>query len=175
MPHRARGRATRIASRPGTWRGVPALLGVRMRVWAGSLALDCRLAEGVSLTNSPELALRAQQLASDRSRRALSSALTAAVDAARRPCRSWAPKPPIAATGILDAAAALESVARDLMMITDPPVRGVALVSFLVCDPTSPLYNRHSPVSVGEITDRARSALKQAYVEEPARGLGADH
>jgi hypothetical protein len=38
-------------------------------------------------------------------------------------------------------------------------VRGIALVSFLVCDPTSPLYNRHSPVTVRDIAQRARSAL----------------
>jgi hypothetical protein len=32
-------------------------------------------------------------------------------------------------------------------------------VSFLVCDPISPLYNDQSPVTVSEIAERARSAL----------------
>jgi hypothetical protein len=41
----------------------------------------------------------------------------------------------------------------------DPPVRGVALASFLVCDPMSPLYNSHSRVTVAEIAGRARAAL----------------
>jgi hypothetical protein len=54
----------------------------------------------------------------------------------------------------------LQSLARDLMTISDPPVRGVALVSFLLCDGTaSPLYNRRSPVSVREIVEQARAAL----------------
>jgi hypothetical protein len=119
------------------------------------------LAEGVSPTNSPELALRAQQLASDRSRRALSSALTATVRAANRPRTPGTAKTLIAAPGVRDAATRLESLADELMRISDPPVRAVALVSFMVCEPTSPLYNRHSPVSVVELTDRARSALNR--------------
>jgi hypothetical protein len=81
------------------------------------------------------------------------------VQAAWRPRGPWVPATPIAAPGVRDAAAGLESLARDLMTITDPPVRGVALVSFLVCDPISPLYDGQSPVTVSEIADRARSAL----------------
>jgi len=153
-----RGQATGVAARPGPRRGAPGL-GLRMRVWAGALRLDCRLAEGVSPANSPELALRARQLVDDRSRRALSDALTAAVRAAWRPRGPWAPATPIAARGVRDAATHLECLARDLMTVTDPPVRGMALVSFLVCDPISPLYNDQSPVTVSEIAERARSAL----------------
>jgi hypothetical protein len=130
-----------------------------MRVWATSLELDCRLAEGIRPTTSPELALRAQQLTSARSRHQLSSALTATIDAARRPRGPWTPKAPIVATAVLHATEPLQRLAHDLKTISDPPVRGVALVSFLVCDPTSPLYNRHSPVTVREIAQRALSAL----------------
>lgn len=158
MLHRASGQTTTITAHPRAWRGVPAL-GLRVRVWASSLALDCRLAEGVRPTSSPELALRAQQLASARSRHQLSSALDAAVDAARRQRGPWTPKTPIVATGVLRAAEPLECLAHDLKTLSDPPVRGIALVSFLVCDPTSPLYNRHSPVTVRDIAQRARSAL----------------
>jgi hypothetical protein len=135
-------------------------LRLRMRVWAGSLALDTRLAEGVALTRSPELALRARQLASARARRGLSDALTTAIDAARRRRRRGPSASPIASAGVLAAEGSLRSLARDLTSIPNPPVRGVALVSFLICDPTSPLYNRHSPVTVREIADRARSALE---------------
>jgi hypothetical protein len=133
-----------------------------MRVWAGSLALDCRLAEGVPPSNSPELALRAQQLLSERSRRALSSTLIATVDTARRPRRPTSTKTPIAAAGVLEAAGQLESLAHQLVATSDPSVRGVALVSFLVCDAASPLYRRHSPLTVREIANRARSALRQS-------------
>jgi hypothetical protein len=58
-----------------------------VRVWAGSLQVDCRLAEGVRSTSSPELTLRAQQLASARFSHQLASALTAGVDAPSCPQR----------------------------------------------------------------------------------------
>jgi hypothetical protein len=153
-----RAQAPIVARRSRARRGFPAL-GLRVRVWAGSLQLDCRLAEGVRATSSAELTLRAHQLASAGSRHQLSSALTAAVDAASHPRQPWQPTPPIDATGVLEAAEPLQRLAEDLTRIDDPPVRAVALVSFLVCDPTSPLYNRHSPVTVREITQRARSVL----------------
>jgi hypothetical protein len=159
MLHRARGQATSIAPPAGARRGMPAM-GLRMRVWAGALALDCRLAEGVWPTNSPELALRARQLTSARSRRALAGALTAAVQAARRSSRPGTAAVPLATAGVRDAAGLLGCLARDLMTISDPPVRGVALASFLVCDPMSPLYNRSSRVTVGEIAGRACAALR---------------
>jgi hypothetical protein len=135
-------------------------LGLRLRVWAGSLKLDTRLAEGVAPASSPELALRARQLAGDRSRRALSSALIDAVKAARGPDRPWARGTAIATPAVRDAAGPLESLARDLTTINDPCVRGVALVSYLLCDPVSPLYSKHSPITVGEFAARARSALR---------------
>jgi hypothetical protein len=61
--------------------------------------------------------------------------------------------------GVLQAAGPLKRLADDLRTISDPPVRAVALVSFLVCDPTSPLYNWHSTVTVREIAHRTLSAL----------------
>jgi DICT domain-containing protein len=158
MLQRARGQATTITPRPGGWPGVHAL-NLRLRVWASSLALDCRLAEGARPTSSPELTLRAQQLASVRSRRQLSSALSAAVDTAIRPHGLWTLKPAIVTTGVRQAAEPLQRLAYDLRTLSDPPVRSLALVSFLLCDPTSPLYNRDSPVTVREIAQRARSAL----------------
>ena len=158
MFHLAHGQGTAVTPRPDARRGVWPLA-LRLRVWAGSMRLDLRLAEGVRPARSPELTLRAQQLASARVRCQLAGALTAAVDAARRPRRPITTKAPIVANEVLDAARPLERLAHDLVTISDPPVCGVALVSFLVCDPTSPLYNRHSPVTVREIAQRARSAL----------------
>jgi hypothetical protein len=152
---RARGQATRTAAAGGR----APKLGLRMRVWSGGLGLDCRLAEGASPANSPELALRAEQLVADRSRRALSRALIAAVDAVRRPRGPWGAAAPIAAPGVRAAEARLVLLARDLVTTGYPSVRAVALVSWLVCDPTSPLHNGQSPVTVSEIADRAQSAL----------------
>ena len=134
-------------------------MGLRMRVWAGALAMDRRLAEGASPANSPELELRARQLLGARSRRALSGALTTAVEVALQPIGDGAGAVPLATAGIRDAAGLVRALAGDLTSISDPSVRGVALVSFLVCDPMSPLYNRHSRVTVAEIAGRARAAL----------------
>jgi hypothetical protein len=155
---RARGQAAGIAPAGVASRPAPGL-GLRLRVWSGSLQLDRRLAEGVAPANSPELSLRARQLVGARSRRALAGALTSAVQTAWHPPGPWAPAAPIAGRGVREAAALLDVLARDLTMGGEHAVRGVALVSFLVCDPVSPLYNRDSPVSVAEIADRARSAL----------------
>jgi hypothetical protein len=168
MLHRAH--APTIATRPSAQRRTPPL-GLRVRVWASSLQLDCRLAEGVRSTSSPELTLRAQQLASARSRHQLSSALIAAVAAASCPRRPWKPTPPVDRIGVVEAAEPLRGLADDLRKMQDPPVRALALVSFLVCDPTSPLYNRHSPITVREIVQRARSALAAHQTRAPDRFL----
>jgi len=136
-------------------------MGLRLRVWARSLEFDRSLAEGVRPACSPELSLRARQLVSDRSRRGLSCALRAAVQAAAQPSEPLTPRVPLSVTGVLEAVAPLDRVARDLVTNPNPPVRGVALVSFLVCDPTSPLYNRHARLTVREIAERADSALRR--------------
>jgi hypothetical protein len=135
-------------------------LGLRVRVWVRSPELDLRLAEGVRPASSPELELRAEQLSSTRSRHALARGLTTAVDDAARRQAPWAPAVPIDRSGVLDAAGPLVCLARDLRAADDPPVRAVALVSFLLCDGiASPLYNPRSAVTVREIAQRARSAL----------------
>ena len=132
---------------------------LRLRVWARSPDLDRRLAEGVWPTNSPELAMRAKQLCSARARRQLSGTLTAAVEEARRPRALHSARAPIVTPEVRRAAPHLEGLADDLVTIGEPRVRGIALASFLVCDPGSPLYNRRSPVSVRELAERARAAL----------------
>ena len=76
----------------------------------------------------------------------------------RRPRGPWAAAVPIAAPGVRAAEARLVLLARDLVT-GRPSVRAVALVSWLVCDPASPLHNGQSPVTVSEIAGRARSAL----------------
>src|SRR5919108_256433 len=96
MLHLAHGQGTAVTPRPDARRGAWPLA-LRLRVWAGSMRLDLRLAEGVRPARSPELTLRAQQLASARVRHQLAGALTAAVDAARRPRRPITTKAPLVA------------------------------------------------------------------------------
>ena len=150
-----------MSNRP-RWRRPRRGCALRIRVWAGSLGLDRQLAEGASPTNSPELSLRAQQLSSDRMRHALSGTLMAAVDAARRSPQPAGARRAIAVAEVRAAAEPLRSLAQELVAIEDPPIRGVALASFLVCEPSSPLYNRRSAVTVRELAQRARSALRQS-------------
>ena len=154
--------AAAVPAAPERTRRPGAPLAVRLRVWAGVLELDRRLAEGVAPTSSPELALRARQLASRRSRHELAGALDAAVHAARRPSPSFAATPYVAAGAVLDAAPALALLARELRAKAEPPARGLALVSFLICDVGSPLYNARSAVTVREIAERALAALARA-------------
>jgi hypothetical protein len=81
------------------------------------------------------------------------------VQEAWSPQAEWTAARPVAAPGVRAAAAHLDALARELVAAGTPGVRGVAIVSFLVCDPVSPLYNRSSPVGVSEIADRARAGL----------------
>jgi hypothetical protein len=137
-----------------------ASLALRVRVWWHASALDARLAHGLPPTISPALTLRAQQLASDNTRRALSRALTEVVDGAARSRTPRTATAPVDAAGVLEAAGPLVSLARELRRTSDPAVRGVALASVLVCDGiTSPLYNRRSPVTVRDVAQQARAAL----------------
>jgi hypothetical protein len=144
---------------------VHALL-LRLNVWANGLKLDTRLAEGVSPSSSPKLALRARQLLNVRSRRALAEALAGAAWTASRPDRRWSRTTEIAPAA-RTAVGSLRALAHDLEAIDEPCVRGVALASFLVCDPVSPLYSRSSPVTVRELADRARASLRGSSSAPP--------
>ena len=133
---------------------------LHVRVWLNASALDARLAQGLPSMTSPELTLRAHQLASDRTRRALSKALTEVVDGAARPGSPRIATAPVDTAGVLEAAGPLVSLARELRTTGDPAVRGVALASLLMSDGiTSPLYNHRSPVTVRDLAQKARSAL----------------
>jgi hypothetical protein len=158
VDHRARGAAGGWALRKR--RASSAGWAVRVRVWANASALDALLGQGFPATDSPELTLRADQLASDRTRRALSVALMALVDGAARCDGARVASAPINAAGVLAAAGPLVSLARELRTRNDPAVRGLALASVLVCDgTTSPLYNRRACSSVRDLALQARSAL----------------
>ena len=140
-------------------RGGPQRALVRLRVWASALELDRRLAAGAAPAESAALALRARQLRSGRTRAALCSGLTAAVDAAARIGQPTAGAP-IMAGRVTDAAGPLVCLARDLRTAPDPPVRVLAEVSLLLSDgAASPLYGRTRPVALRERVLDMRAAL----------------
>ena len=134
---------------------------LRLRVWRSSLVLDRRLAEGAAPTSSPELELRARQLRGPRSRRALSEGLIGAVEAAANPPSLWLSRRPVDVSGVSQAARSLRALARDLVGLSEPSVRGIAMVSFLLCEPGSPLYDSRSAVTVQEMAQRARAAIRR--------------
>jgi hypothetical protein len=138
--------------------------GLRLRVWRSSLVLDRRLAEGAAPTSSPELELRARQLRGARSRRALSDGLIAAVEAAADPPSHWLSRRPVDVSGVSEAEGSLRALARDLVRPGEPSVRGIAMVSFLLCEPGSPLYDCRAAVTVQEMARRARAALRLVRV-----------
>jgi hypothetical protein len=135
--------------------------GLRLRVWRSSLVLDRRLAEGVAPSSSPELELRARQLRGPRSRRALSQGLIGTVEAAADPPGLWLSRRPVDVRGVSDAARSLRALARDLVGLGEPSVRGIAMVSLLLCEPGSPLYDCRASVTVHEMARRARAALRR--------------
>jgi hypothetical protein len=129
-------------------------------VWACGAELDRRLAEGAAPACSPELELRAQQLRSPRRRRALATGLLRTVDAAAWPPRPMSPVVPLAARAeVLEAAGSLVALAREVRSERPPRVRGLALVSWLLCDAGSPLHTRHARVELKDVVARARAAL----------------
>ena len=115
------------------------MIGLRLKVWVNTSQLDRRLAEGMAPACSPELSLRARQLASARGRRSLAAGLLRVADVT--------PVPRCVA------------LARRLDSGTPVGVRGLALVSWLLCDAGSPVHDRHARVSLEDTADRAWAAL----------------
>jgi hypothetical protein len=115
------------------------VIGLRLKVWVTTTQLDRRLAEGTTPACSPELALRARQLASTRGRRSLAIGLRRAAEATAVP--------------------RLVTIAHRLESGWPVDVRGLALVSWLLCDVGSPMHDRHAEVDLQDMADRAWAAL----------------
>ena len=130
-----------------------------VRVWWSATDLDRQLAEGLQPWRSPELLLRASQLVSSRSRIELASGLESVVAASYRECcgaRSCVPlrRAAVAASRneLLELAAVLRSSAR-----CRPQAAG--LVSFLLRDARSPLYDRDARASPANLARAARAGI----------------
>jgi len=105
-------------------------------------SLDRRLAEGDTPESHWLLAARAQVLVTSAERQKLAYLWTDLVAQARRRPAPRAPRAPINREGIL----ANEPYIRELIALLVEPmsghVRGVAMLSALLCDGAGPLYNR---------------------------------
>jgi hypothetical protein len=119
--------------------------------------LDGQLAAGYPEGTSRVLAFRAQQISSPAGRRELAGRWDHVLDQARRPPVPRSPRAPLCRDRV---AAAEHDVRAMIGVLTGPlPVtaRGAAMASYLLSDGTGPLYDRHSPVSLGAaVRDAAR-------------------
>jgi hypothetical protein len=138
--------------------------------------LDRELAEGANPTTDPARGLRARQLSSRRCRRHLASGLRSLVKQACEPPRSPAGVVvPINRRQVREASELLLMLAARLEEAEEPCPRAVALASFLVSDPNSPVGlwidesdNPFSPSNRATTAQLARAAL-EAIDHRPLR------
>lgn len=129
------------------------------KVWLHRSSLDTRLAQGASPNEAPELAARATQLVSQRTRSGLATGIERVVEAAAEPSRSFSSSAPLNRSEIQSARAELLLLAEELR--SDGPLqpRGVALTEQLLTHGDSPLYGPSAEGSLRDAVRHARTAL----------------
>lgn len=136
-----------------------ASLALRVEVFCRRWSLDHRLALGERADHDPALALRAHQLTGDETRRSLARSLRRAARAARQPLW-WGSSAPLDRRAVVEAGPLVSGLAQRLTAPAPVNVRGVALISELLTDGGSPLYE---PGWTGEPTNGAlANRLKSA-------------
>lgn len=130
-------------------------LGLRLTAAWHSMTLDRQLADGADSQSSAVLAFRARQLTGPRGRCALAAGLAGALRSAgeRRSGLTAALRPD--ASELLDARVVVAALERRLRSTEPLAVQGVAMVSLLLTDATSPLYRPSAP---GALASRLRAA-----------------
>jgi hypothetical protein len=133
---------------------------VRTRVAIQRGELTRALAEGTDPSSRPELALRAAQLTSNRSRRILARALRRTVAEAHRPAMTRAPVVIIRRSEVLNAQPAITAMIERLE--SSRPVRpeGMAIAERLLTNAdNSPLYNAAGPGTLRQLVLAATAAM----------------
>lgn len=113
---------------------------LRARVWLEHSSLDRRLARGASPAEDATLELRADQLTHPRTREALASSLERALADADQARPSLSAAIPVRRSAIRSARWELVALIERLRAPTPVWAQGLALVSELVADGGSPLY-----------------------------------
>jgi hypothetical protein len=124
---------------------------LRVEVFLRRWSLDHRLAMGERPELDPALALRARQLMQDKTRRSLARSLRRSLQLAYQPMR-WGSSAPLDRRAVVDATPLMDGIARRLTAPMPVGVRGVALISDMLGDGASPLYD---PGWTGEPTNGA--------------------
>jgi len=139
------------------------MLTERLRLTLRQVRLDDELAAGAEPVASRELALRAGQLTSPRRRARFARSLRRAIAAAELPPHRRLPgrgaSVPVNRAAVLEARPELEALADDLVEISHPNPRGVALALRLLRDGAGPLYRPWSSDELREAAKGARAAL----------------
>jgi hypothetical protein len=146
------------SKRPGLW--------LRLRTWFKGMDLDAQLAEGVDPTQSPELTLRAQQLASPRMRAELAFRVSRAVELADRGFEpgTITTRIPIRRTRVRACRQWLLQIVQRLRDDRPRAVRGLAMTALLLEDGSGPLYADGPPA---EFEKTVRTTLVELDTAEP--------
>jgi hypothetical protein len=130
-----------------------------VRVWLRRGSLDRSLAAGEDPAGSPDLARRARQLTSRRTRATLAASIRDLLDAAEEPPRVFSSPVPIQRHEILRERQMLLQVAAALDSEDELEPRGIALVDRLLIDGGSPVYMNGSEGALHGALVHAHAAL----------------
>ncbi|MGB8877934.1 MAG: hypothetical protein WCD11_16540 [Solirubrobacteraceae bacterium] len=146
--------------------GADAPIRLRMRVATHRAALTEQLAEGADPTSSPELALRASQLTSDRRRRQLARSLRRTVTEVRNPAPTRALVSIVNRYAVFEADDAIQATIGRLASPDPIAVKGMAMLERILTDGAwSPLYNRSEPGSFRGRLLEAKSEMDPAPLD----------
>ncbi len=138
--------------------GVRRAVRLHLKVAVKRDALNAELAAGAPAALSPELALRASQLTSERCRRELARTWRRTVREAHRPGIGRQATSIIRRGAVIDAEPAIESLVARLSDGAPVAVQGMAMLERLLSDGASiPLYNATEP---GTLRRRVRVATE---------------
>lgn len=140
-------------------------LTLRAHVAAHRLALTRELSEGADPTSSPALALRAEQLTSDRRRRSLARSLRRTVHEARHPAPRRVTFGLVRRGAVIDAADAIDVLVKRLHGPEPIAPEGAALIERMLSDGAwSPLYSTAPGGALRRLVVLATAALESAGV-----------
>ena len=149
-------------------------LRVRIRTALHRAELTRALAEGADLRTRDELALRAAQLTSDRSRRTLARTLRRTITEAHQPAMTRSRVVIISRTVVLDAQDAITATIERLGGSNPVRAEGTAIAERLLTNADrSPLYNSSEPGTLRREIGVATEALDPAPAQSRAFPIAA--
>jgi hypothetical protein len=143
-------------------------LALRLRVAVNRDALNRQLAAGEPPAESPELALRASQLVSERERQRMASSWRRAVRDAHRSVTTRSTASLVRRRAVIDAEDAIDGLVARLSDADPIAADGMVLVEQLITDgASSPLYNAAEPGTLRRQVEAATEALDPELTARP--------